>query len=83
MREIKLELENAKKRVKLLQNKDIMIRINKGRNKFVNINGKITDIYPSIFVIQSSDDNKLYTHSYNDILIKTVQFFKSIPVKPQ
>lgn len=81
MREIRLELEGAKQRVKILQNHELRIKINKGRNKFITLKGRITDIYPSIFVIHDDDDNKEYTYSYNDILIKTIQFFPPIAIE--
>lgn len=75
MREIKHEMQQAKKRVELLMGRSIKLKINKGRNKFITFNGEIETMYPSVFVIKSYEDNVKYTYSYTDVLTKCVRFF--------
>lgn len=75
MREIKHELELAKKRVNLLKGKEIFIKVNKGRNKYVSFGGHIESVYPSIFTVKCEDGAALQSFSYNDILTKNILFY--------
>lgn len=72
-------IENAKKRVSLLAGRNILIKVNKGRNKFIQFDGVIENVYPSIFTIKASidDEDKIMSYSYNDILTKVVRFYPS------
>lgn len=72
-------IENAKKRVILLAGRNILIKVNKGRNKFIQFDGVIENVYPSIFTIKASidDEDKIMSYSYNDILTKVVRFYPS------
>lgn len=74
MREVRLELDAAKQRIKKLQNMPLRIRINKGRNKFITFDGEIKEVYPFVFVIESYEDKKQYSHNYTDVLTHSVLF---------
>ena len=78
MREIKFEMDIAVKRVNILKDKRIIFKVNTGRNNFISFPGKITQIYPSVFVILD-DAGQAHTFSYNDVITKSVRFY---PLKP-
>lgn len=67
----------AKRRVQTLIGRNITLKVNKGRNKFVTYNGTITNAYPSIFTVSAceNDESKIVSYSYSDILTKTVRFY--------
>lgn len=75
-------LEMAKRRVSMLAGKDMIIKVNKGRNKFVEYSGTIDSVYPSIFTVNATieNENKILSYSYNDVLTKAVRFY---PPKPK
>lgn len=76
MREIVLNLDNTKERVKKLQGREIILRVNKGRNRYISFLGKIESVYPSVFTVRDSEGDALSTYSYSDVLTKTVLFCK-------
>ena len=73
MREIVYGLEHAKRRAERLKGLTVRIRINKGRNKFVEKVGEIVDIFPAVFTFCSDKEN--FTFSYSDLLTKMVKIF--------
>ena len=74
MREIKYEMSVAVKRVNILKGRKIVFKINTGRNNFISVIGRITQVYPSVFVI-SDDEGQTRTFSYNDVVMKSIRFF--------
>ena len=76
MREIILNLDTTKERVKKLQGRQIILKVNKGRNRYISFHGKIESLYPSVFTVRDSEGNALSTYSYSDVLTKTVLFCK-------
>ena len=48
-------LDVIKEKIKELKGKDLKIRLNKGRNKIQFFNGKIDEVYSSVFVVQIYD----------------------------
>ena len=73
MREIVYGLEHAKRRAERLRGVLVRIRINKGRNKFIDKTGKICDLFPAVFTFCS--ENETLTFSYSDLLTKMVKIF--------
>ncbi|MBR7110588.1 MAG: Veg family protein [Clostridia bacterium] len=73
MREIVYGLEHAKRRAERLQGLTVRIKVNKGRNKFVEKVGKIVDLFPAVFTFVAEDEN--FTFSYSDLLTKMVKIF--------
>lgn len=57
--------------------KRVVIRTNRGRNKFEVAEGTITGTYPNIFKIKLEGDMddaiKFITYSYKDVLTKEVE----------
>ncbi len=73
MREIVYGLEHARRRAERLQGKTVRIRINRGRNKFVEKVGEIVDLFPAVFTFSAENEN--FTFSYSDLLTKIVKIF--------
>lgn len=76
MREIRQNIDDAKKQVKSLEGKEIEFIVNKGRNKLYRFIGKIENAYSSIFTV--SENSKLYSYSYNDILTRNIKFIRAL-----
>ena len=54
----------------------VRLETNKGRHKSVISKGIVSNVYPSIFTIQLSDDpdsNRKLSFSYTDVLTNTVE----------
>ena len=64
-----------KEKIKLLQGKDVKIRLNKGRNKIQFFEGKIDELYSSVFIIKIYDSfyDRL-SCTYQDVLCGDVKF---------
>jgi uncharacterized protein Veg len=78
MRESKFQLSDTIKRIEMLRGISILLKINKGRNRFVTFTGKIKDLYPSVFTFECPDDDvPLQTFSYSDVLTKNVRIFNA------
>ena len=68
-------LDVIKEKIKELKGKDLKIRLNKGRNKIQFFNGKIDEVYSSVFVVQIYDSffDRL-SCTYQDVLCGEVKF---------
>lgn len=73
MREIVYGLDYAKRRAERLKGMLVRIRINKGRNKYIERRGEIADLFPAVFTFFS--ENETLTFSYSDLLTKKVKIF--------
>ena len=49
---------NVKKSVNSIIGEAVTVKVNLGRNKFVNFKGKLTAVYPSLFTVSPTDDYK-------------------------
>ena len=67
-------LDIIKEKIKELKGKDLKIRLNKGRNKIQFFNGKIDEVYSSVFVVQIYDSffDRL-SCTYQDVLCGDVK----------
>lgn len=64
-----VNLAKTKDKVKNFFNKDVEVKVNLGRNKFVYYKGKITNIYPALFTITPTTDYKGKTaFSYSEYM---------------
>ena len=74
-----MNLVQVKEKVNDLKGKDVNLAVNKGRNKIVKLRAVITEVYPSMFVINPTCivdlDRKSY--SYNDVLCGDVKFVEN------
>ena len=66
----------VKERIKSMYGKEVSCVINRGRNKLVNVNVKIDQIYPSMFVISPLEDVELdrKSFSYSDVMCGDIKF---------
>lgn len=74
MREIVHGLDAAKKRVGLLAGRDLMLIVNRGRNKIERLYGRIDEVHEGIFTVREKE-GKINSFSYSDVLTKSVRFF--------
>lgn len=76
MRNSNVGIDGIKKQISNIQNRDVRFRLNKGRNKFVTLEGKINKVYPSIFTIstKTSDGMDIISCTYSDVLTGNIKF---------
>ena len=75
MREVKHDLEQAKKRILMLSGMRIKIKVNRGRNRMATYLGCISATYPAVFTFEG--DGVRLSFSYSDVLTGTVRFFRA------
>lgn len=70
-------LDIAKKRAELLQDKDVRLQVNEGRNRFVCYEGKIKDLYPYVFTFEAFlyGEFRLLSFSYVDLMTKRIKIY--------
>ncbi len=66
-------LTKTKDKVKSFFNKEVEVKVNLGRNKFVSYQGKITNVYPALFTITPTTEYKGKTaFSYSEYMCGVV-----------
>jgi uncharacterized protein Veg len=76
MREATNNISVAVERVKNLKGIDLKLLINRGRNRFIRVDGVIEDLYPNVFTVKTEDAHtKILTLTYADVMMKKVRFF--------
>jgi len=75
MREITDDMERTIARVRLLAGLPLRIKVNRGRNKIEQFEGKIESVYPKIFTVRKTG-GEISTFSYSDVVARNVKFFK-------
>lgn len=75
MRKGLINLNDIKNKILEIKGKEIDISINRGRKKIDSYNGKIENIYPSVFTVKIIDGDSLknVTCSYSDVLCGDVK----------
>ena len=70
------KLQNVKDEDFNLLGKDLYLTVNKGRKKIIKFNGVIESVYPSMFIIKSTEcvDLDRTSYSYNDVLCGDITF---------
>lgn len=72
MREATNNISVAVERVKNLKGIDLKLLINRGRNRFIRVDGVIEDLYPNVFTVKTEDAHtKILTLTYADVMMKT------------
>ena len=63
-------LESVKTKIAELKGKQVDMEVNKGRNRIVNLQAVIEQVYPSMFVIKPTAecDVDRFSYSYGDLL---------------
>lgn len=72
----RLGLNDVKDKINNLKGQNIALKINKGRNKIVELTAIINNVYPSMFTITPTSDCNLdrKSYSYSDVLCGDVMF---------
>ena len=64
----------TKEKVKSFYGKDVEVKVNLGRNKFVEYYGKLTGVYPALFTISPNDNfNGKTSFSYSELMCGMVE----------
>jgi uncharacterized protein Veg len=69
-----LNIDKIKNKIKELYKYNLKIKVNIGRNKYEYYNGKIKDIYPNLFTVETNKGLKSWT--YSDIATRTIVLMK-------
>lgn len=71
------KMDIAKKRAELLQGMDIQLQVNEGRNRYVNYEGQIKDLYPYVFTFEAVlyGEARILSFSYVDLMTKRIKIF--------
>ena len=76
MREASININGIKERVKNLRGMELKLLINRGRNRFISVDGVIEDLYPNVFTVKTENaDTKLLTLTSADVMTRNVRFF--------
>ena len=73
-------VSQAKSIIENMMGKGVEVTLNLGRNKFVSFLGKISAVYPALFVVTPKDDfNGKTAYSYSEYLCGKVKISASKP----
>ena len=68
-----LSLNGTKDKVKKFSGKNVEVKVNLGRNKFVSYKGKVTAVYPALFTVTPFEAFKGKTSfSYSEFMCGVV-----------
>ncbi|MBE5734059.1 MAG: hypothetical protein E7347_03300 [Clostridiales bacterium] len=70
-----LSLSQVKEAIKKMQQKNVDVVVNLGRNKFVSFSGKIIGVYPALFTVEPFDKafKGKTTYSYSEYMCGRVK----------
>lgn len=67
-------LLETKEKIKSFLGKDLEIKVNLGRNKFVSYTGTITNVYPALFKVEPNELSNVKTSfSYSEYMCGLVK----------
>ncbi len=69
----KNDLGQVKKDIETCLGQKIILKSNIGRNKIIEEEGKLSETYPNVFVVEFEEAKRKATYSYTDVLIKSVE----------
>lgn len=69
------DLNITKKQVNNIKGMEVVLKVNRGRNRIEVLEGCIESAYPSIFTLKTYGGEVL-SFSYSDILSKNILFYK-------
>lgn len=69
-----LTIENVKQNLEKMKGEKVKLSVNKGRKKIIKFEAVLTEIYPSVFTVTTSDDNvNNHSYSYTEVLCGNVK----------
>ncbi len=75
-----INISLIRKAIEKEKGKDVNVRVNLGRNKFVSYKGRITNVYPALFTVSPySDFNGKTSFSYSEVCCGNVIIKNSSP----
>ena len=80
-----MTINSIKDSIQTLCGKDVTVKLNLGRNKFITFPAVINGVYPSLFTVCPDDKNFLgkTTYSYAEILCGRVKIFNKLTAKTE
>lgn len=64
-----LSIVDTKEKIKLFFNKNVEVKVNLGRNKYVRYKGVVTHVYPALFTVTPNESfNGKTSFSYSEYL---------------
>ncbi len=76
MRVIEQDIIKTIALVREMKGLDILVKVNRGRNRIEEIEGVVEDVYPAIFTIRNKE-GEIASFSYSDILAKNILFYRN------
>ena len=75
VRKIKMEMDAVKMQIAALKGDRVIMYINKGRKKIIELAGMVMDVYPSVFTvkIEGSKSLDIQSYSFSDVLTGDVR----------
>ena len=71
------DISKVKLAVAACLNKEVSVKVNLGRNKFVTYSGRLTSIYPALFTISPTDNfNGKTSFSYSEVMCGSVSIVR-------
>ncbi len=75
-----INISLIRKAIEKEKGKDVNVRVNLGRNKFVSYKGRITNVYPALFTVSPYGDfNGKTSFSYSEVCCGNVTIKNSSP----
>ena len=80
MIKVNLTINAIKDTINKLSGKDVTVKLNLGRNKFVTFPAVVSGVYPSLFTVSPFDKNFLgkTAYSYSEILCGRVKISEKL-----
>ena len=80
MIKVNVTINSIKDAVEKMLGKDVIVKLNLGRNKFVTFPATLNGVYPSLFTVSPFDKNFLgkTTYSYSEILCGRVKIQSAV-----
>ncbi|MBQ7339421.1 MAG: Veg family protein [Clostridia bacterium] len=68
-------LSQVKATIEKMREKEVDVRVNLGRNKYVSFSGKLVGVYPALFTVSPTDKNfrGKTTYSYSEYMCGKVK----------
>ena len=75
MIKVSVTINSIKESIAALAGKEVIVKLNLGRNKFVTFPATLNGVYPSLFTVSPADKNFLgkTAYSYSEILCGRVK----------
>ena len=73
MRRRAVNIQEVKQKIAELRGKNLSLAVNRGRNKITTLNGRIEDVFPSVFTFRAAAGD-IVSFSYSDIICGDIQF---------